>query len=40
MTPTGKERGSVRKAQLDFDVSRETLNCTAGFAPDARVNLE
>jgi riboflavin synthase len=27
-------------AQLNFDVSRETLNCTAGFAQGAPVNLE
>jgi riboflavin synthase len=26
--------------QLEFDVSRETLNCTTGFAPSAKVNLE
>jgi riboflavin synthase len=26
--------------RLAFDVSRETLACTAGFAPDAHVNLE
>ena len=26
--------------RLDFDVSRETLGCTAGFAPGAWVNLE
>lgn len=25
---------------LDFDVSRETLDCTTGFAPGARINLE
>ena len=28
------------KARLDFDVSLETLNCTAGFAQGAPVNLE
>lgn len=27
-------------ARLEFDVSGETLACTIGFAPDARVNLE
>ena len=26
--------------QLDFEVSRETLDCTIGFAPASRVNLE
>ena len=26
--------------RLDFDVSRETLDCTMGFEPGARVNLE
>lgn len=26
--------------RLDFDVSRETLGCVAGFAPGVRVNLE
>ena len=26
--------------RLAFDVSRETLDCTTGFAPGARVNLE
>ena len=26
--------------RLDFDVSRATLDCTTGFAPDTRVNLE
>ena len=31
---------TLGKAQLDFDVSRETLNCTAGFTQGAQVNLE
>lgn len=31
---------AVQGQQLNFDVSRETLGCTAGYAPGAAVNLE
>ncbi len=31
---------ALAAARLDFDVSRETLDCVAGFAPGAKVNLE
>jgi riboflavin synthase len=31
---------SLARKQLEFDVSRETLACTIGFAPGFRVNLE
>jgi riboflavin synthase len=31
---------ALGKAQLDFDVSRETLICTTGFTQGAQVNLE
>ena len=30
----------IAQAGFDADVSRETLRCTSGFAPGARVNLE
>ena len=31
---------AISEANFDADVSRETLRCTAGFEPGARVNLE
>lgn len=31
---------AVAAARLDFEVSKETLDCTIGYAPGARVNLE
>ena len=31
---------ALAAGRLDFDVSRETLDCTAGFGEGARVNLE
>jgi riboflavin synthase len=31
---------TLAKVRLDFDVSLETLNCTAGFTQGAQVNLE
>jgi len=31
---------AVAAPRLEFDLSRATLDCTAGFTPDAKVNLE
>ena len=31
---------AIAPARLEFDVSKETLACTAGFPPNLRVNLE